>query len=185
MNTEELMHWKEKCFFCQGDLSIFPKIGGVTAFFSIKNNWMEVESKFIKLSFSIKSGKTKCPSGHDATLDAFLARSHIEFRFTCLNCEGLHNNYTYYGIIRANKSFDRALLVSSLTEKVICSYKYTLIQNIFDRSTNFLNDKTSQICVDGDKFVRPSSIIQIPYIDLQTQTPESLTKKLKTYILFS
>lgn len=52
MNIKELISWREKCFFCQNELSILPRLGGSKEIeYSLTDKYLSISSRFFFFFF--------------------------------------------------------------------------------------------------------------------------------------
>jgi hypothetical protein len=194
MNIKELMEWRHDCFFCGEELTLFPTIGGLTATFSIEENFLVVKSQFVNLSIHIETGEVCDKEKDKVTVDEFLRMSQLKITAKCISCEGSGRLYQYYGSITQVPSLDRTMNVSMLREEVMIINDWIYGQQKLDIENGpelreWGHIKTFKKNVGEG----PPSVVDIlsadgvrtPFLDLKKLTPEKLENKLKTYLIFS
>jgi len=190
MNIKELIDWRKDCFFCGEELTIFPTIGGLDATFSINDDFLVIESRFVNLSIHMETGAVVEPEGQKITVDEFLKRSNLKITAKCLSCEGSGRLYQYYGTVSLIPFTTRTTNVSMLREEVMILNEWIFgQQKLDDPPKEWGHVKTFRKNVGNG----PPSVVDIlsadgvttPFLDLKKITPEKLENKLKIYILFS
>jgi hypothetical protein len=189
MNIKELMAWRQDCFFCHEDLTIFPEVGGLDASFSIENDLLHMKSKYVNLSVHVVTGEVVETEDQDkVTIDEFLKRSSLKITAKCLNCEGTGRFYSYYGTVSLMPFTTRSTDISLFREEVMIINDWIFSQNKVD-GREWGAIKTFKVEIGAG----PPSVVDIlsresirtPFLDLKKLTPERLENKLKTYIVFS
>src|SRR5512147_553798 len=96
MNIKELMEWRQDCFFCHEELTVFPVIGGVTAQFSITNNYFKIKSRFLNFQVHIETGEV-VDLQEDITVEELIKRTRLKIACKCLSCRDNGRLYEYSG----------------------------------------------------------------------------------------
>jgi hypothetical protein len=186
MNIKELMEWRQDCFFCHEELTVFPVIGGVTAQFSIINNYFKIKSRFLNFQIHIETGEVVDLQEDDITANDLINRTRLKITCKCLSCRDNGRLYEYSG----NMSLSPLLNKQTFTfrEKVAITNKW-----LFSQIKNY-NDqwgiiktfrKNDDILPPKSKYELVGDYITTPFFDLKKLTPEKLEHRLKTYIVFS
>jgi hypothetical protein len=190
MNIKELIGWRETCFFCQGELSIFPEVGGLSAKYSIQDDWLKLESKFLNFSVHTVTGDVIEPPGQESTIDAFLKRQSLRICFQCVDCEQAGRRYKYAGHVRLLPFTNRSTGITAFEEELHIAGKW-FFRQFKDEGESigtlraWRNPAREGAAPYSVVDQLGNSAIKTPYLDLKRLSPEKLENKLKTYIVFS
>lgn len=179
MNIQELLDWRHSCFICGSELEIFPEITGAMGTFSIRDNWMQVESKFIKFKVHVLSGEIQEPEGQETTIDHFIGGQSLRIKAHCVDC--FHNGkyYEYSGKVTLIPPTQRTSCISKLEEQLGIGNNWSLNQ-YWDQGYAhlFLSNPAKPGIVTRCN-------IDLPAIDLKKTTLQQLENKIKIYVVFS
>lgn len=143
----------------------------------LHEDWMKIESKFIKFSVNIVTGEIKEPEGQEKTIDTFMSSRSLRIMAQCLDCNHEGRFYQYSGKVTLIPFTKRSSCVSFLEEKLACD-KYVFNQH-WEKGYSeitFLNTKEG---------IPTKTNYQYPLIDLKKTNSKQLEHKLKTYVVFS
>jgi len=185
MNIKELMEWRQDCFFCHKELTLFSEISGdrITPCF-IKNDWFVIESKFINLSIHVETGEIvlsvdALEQEKDKILVDQILKSDLKIVHKCLSCIEYNNVYQYYGTISLT-SFIKTAEIILFTETVVFN-NWALTQKIISKN----GEAIIYFRKAPEYKMSLKNTIKVPFIDLKKITPDKLELKIKTYIVFS
>lgn len=168
MNIRELIEWRERCYFCQGDLDIFPSIGGLLAEFSFKDGFFEIKASHLHMHIDMESGQMISVPNHPTVNSLFLKSTPLVLEMRCLKCRAL-DKYSYTGNVK--NWGDGYAWVCQLSEYVSVG-ELGLYQN-------------HKLGKYAEITKRSKPILEIPMIDLNQVSPSKLKTKLKTLLTFS
>jgi hypothetical protein len=186
MNIKELIDWRQDCFFCHEELTIFPVVNGISAQCFIKDNHFIIKSRFTNLSIHIETGKTVTLNEDEVMVDDIVNSTQLKIACKCLACKENGCLYEYSGSMSLSPLLNKQSF--TFREKVAITNKWLFcqIQNCggewgiiktFKRNDDILTPQS--------KFELMKSHIKTPFFDLKKLTPVKLEHKLKTYIVFS
>jgi hypothetical protein len=183
MNFKEFIHWRHDCFFCQKDMFICQDMDDTGYDLSLEGNYCAIASRYVAFSFHMETGELDVPDKLGVDLHAFLTRQSINVNMVCLNCSNI-NKYSYVGCFRANVH-TKKVNMEIMTEHVNLLCKFKLSQFIIhprpELLTAIISPQKRNLFDNEATYTK----ITTPYLNLFKMTPESLEKKIKTYILFS
>lgn len=170
MNIQELLDYRTNCFYCSSVLEIFPSINFGIGKFSITDNWLRAESRFIQMDIHVLTGEVQYPEGQETTVDQVLKNKSLKLTLSCLNCPHEDRLYEFGGWITRDVT---TVIVSDMYE-LLMDDNYILRQNLGDKTAGTLKwtNKTP---------------FKLPYLDTKNKniTPDYMKNKLKTYLVFS
>lgn len=180
------MEWRQDCFFCHEELSVFPVIGGITAEFSITNNYFKIKSRFLNFQIHTETGEVVDCQEDDITTNELINKTQLKITCKCLACKENGCLYEYSGSMSLSPMLNKQSFTFREKVAITNRWLFSQIKNCggeWGIIKTFRKDDDAQ--PPNHKYKLTSSFIKTPFFDLQKLTPEKLEHRLKTYIVFS